>query len=117
MFCILLSTFAFVLETLPSLEGHWSFVAIEYFVSLFFTVEYGAKILTCKNMWKFFWNYMNMIDFFAIIPFWISLTFSSKDSTLPLTQKLCFSFVRRAFESHSSSQVDAAAEAPEKSAV
>jgi len=80
MFCIIISTFAFVLETLPSLEGHWMFNVVEYFVSLFFTIEYGAKILTCRNMWKFFWNPMNMIDFLAIIPFWISLTFSSKDS-------------------------------------
>lgn len=80
MFCIIISTFAFVLETIPSLEGHWMFVAIEYFVSLFFTLEYGAKILTCRNMWLFFWDPMNMIDFLAIIPFWVSLTFSSKDS-------------------------------------
>merc|ERR1719204_1223434 len=80
MFCIILSTVTFILQTIRSLENHWSFDVVDILVSVFFTLEYGAKILTCRNMWEFFSYWMNIIDFLAIVPFFIELSFNTNNS-------------------------------------
>lgn len=77
MILILVSTVAFVIETLPSLEGSAAFIYIEWVVSLCFTVEYVSRILSSRNAWLFFWDTMNLIDFLAVIPFWIEQSFGT----------------------------------------
>jgi len=74
MLLIFVSTFSYVLETEPRLRGNDAFVTIEYIVSSVFTLEYAARIVSCRNMWLYFWAPMNMIDFLAVIPFWIELS-------------------------------------------
>merc|ERR1719394_1972607 len=76
MLLIFVSTFAYVLETEPNLRGDHSFVVIEWVVSIVFSLEYFARIISCRNMWAYFWDPMNMIDFLAVIPFWIQITFA-----------------------------------------
>jgi len=76
MALIFVSTFSYVLETDPNLTGKPAFEIIETVVSLVFTLEYAARIISCRNMWSYFWDPMNMIDFLAVIPFWIQITFA-----------------------------------------
>jgi len=80
MALIFVSTFAYVLETEPNLRGDKSFVVIEWVVSIVFSLEYFARIISCRNMWLYFWDPMNMIDFLAVIPFWIQITFAGNGS-------------------------------------
>jgi len=80
MFLIFFSTATFILETVPSLEGSDAFVYMEYFVSLCFSIEYFLKVISCNNLWLFFWDPMSLVDFFAVIPFWIELSLPASAS-------------------------------------
>ena len=83
MICIFISTAAYVCESQEGVkENETVFIYIEWFVSLFFTVEYAAKVFCARNIWHFFWDIMNFIDFLAVIPFWIDITFDTKQSNL-----------------------------------
>jgi len=67
---IFLSTIAYIGETVPEWKGPW-WVIIEYVVSIVFTVEYCIRILTCRAVWPYFIDPLNMIDFLAVLPFWL----------------------------------------------
>jgi len=71
MLLIFVSTAAYVFQTLPEYEDNDVWEEIEWVVSICFTLEYGIRILMCRNMWAYFVDLMNMIDFLAVIPFWI----------------------------------------------
>jgi len=71
MILIFVSTAAYVLQTLPAYEDDPIWNQIEWVVSVCFTIEYGIRILMCRDMWSYFIDLMNMIDFLAVIPFWI----------------------------------------------
>jgi len=72
MAMILVSTVAYILETIPPLEDDkevWD--TIEYVVSVAFTVEYFLRIISCKNKWAYFVDPLNVVDFLAFLPFYI----------------------------------------------
>ena len=46
---------------------------IEYIVVIFFFFEYIIRFIICPIKFKFFFNPMNLIDFFALIPFFLSI--------------------------------------------
>lgn len=74
MAMIFLSTLVYVLSTIPSLRNNEILTGIEVFVSIVFTIEYVARIVSCANAWVYFWDALNLVDFLAVIPFWIELT-------------------------------------------
>jgi len=71
MILIFVSTAAYILQTLPAYEEDNIWNQIEWVVSVCFTFEYGIRILMSRDMWSYFIDLMNMIDFLAVIPFWI----------------------------------------------
>jgi len=77
---IFVSTLAYVLNTIPFFRQEPIFEQIEAFVSICFTVEYVARIITSRNAWIFFVDGMSMVDFLAIIPWWIQICFGSAGS-------------------------------------
>jgi len=83
MTMIIVSTLAYILETVPPLEDQtvlWT--TIETSVSIAFTLEYILRIISCKNMWAYFWDVMNLVDFLAFIPFWIEIVSGEEGSAL-----------------------------------
>eukprot|EP00494_Astrolonche_serrata_P032712 UN32981 len=79
MTLIFISTAAYVVETIPYFaKRNTAFKYIETFVSICFTIEYLSRICASKNAWAYFWDPLNMIDFLAVIPFWIEITFGSE---------------------------------------
>jgi len=71
MLLIFVSTLAYIGETIPEYEDNVLWEPIEWVVTICFTLEYGIRILMCRDMWGYFIDFMNMIDFLAVIPFWI----------------------------------------------
>jgi len=82
MLIIMVSTLAFILETELLIGGAFFdiredaatvFEQIEFVCVILFTIDYAVRILTCPKLCRFFWNYMNLIDLAAVLPFWMIL--------------------------------------------
>ena len=73
-FLIILSVITFSIETLPHLHPQTRFVlnSIELFCVLIFTLEYFARIYVADKKLKFVFSFFGLIDFFAILPFYLS---------------------------------------------
>ena len=42
-----------------------------------FTLEYVIRIVAARNLCVFFWDILNLIDFAAVLPFWMELALSA----------------------------------------
>ena len=92
LFLIVLSTLCFVLQSLSSVAGWPGWQAIDIFVAVVFTVEYGARLLVapdgrgdedeqtdptpadaCQARLRFAKQPMSIVDLVAIAPFWLGL--------------------------------------------
>ena len=82
-----ISCTTFCLETLPELRGVPKSVwdMIETICVIIFTVEFVFRIGSCPNLKKFCFELLNIIDFVAIVPFYIELMFApNADTTVTL---------------------------------
>ncbi|XP_023328465.1 potassium voltage-gated channel subfamily B member 2 isoform X2 [Eurytemora carolleeae] len=83
---VLLSTFTFVLGTFPEFQGEeetgqpppypeavLAMEVVENCAVLFFVMEYIVRFVCSPRKWRFFKQPMNLVDFFAIIPFLLDL--------------------------------------------
>lgn len=64
-----ISVFAIVLETVPTLSSyHTVYITIEYIATILFTLEYGARFIGAKHKLKYIFSFFGLIDLLAIIP-------------------------------------------------
>tara|TARA_R110002049_G_scaffold102736_2_gene248576 strand:+ start:13060 stop:13779 length:720 start_codon:yes stop_codon:yes gene_type:complete len=73
-FLIIFSVITFSIETLPDLKPQTKVVlnAIEAFCVVIFTFEYVARIYVADSKPKFIFSFFGIIDFLAILPFYLS---------------------------------------------
>lgn len=73
-FLIILSVITFSIETLPDLKAQTRVVlnAIEAFCVAVFTFEYLARIYVADSKPKFIFSFFGLVDFLAILPFYLS---------------------------------------------
>jgi len=71
---ILLSIITFSIETIPDLKPQTRYIleSIELVCVLVFTVEYLLRIYVADNRRKFIFSFYGIIDFLAILPFYLS---------------------------------------------
>lgn len=74
---ILASTAIIMMESVPKLDKrfHYTFLILEWFISLFFSAEYLMRIAVVKNKKQYIFSFFGIIDFLALIPFYLSLFF------------------------------------------
>ncbi|SEW07664.1 voltage-gated potassium channel [Kaistella antarctica] len=74
---ILLSTLIVMMESVRIFDAklHKLFVIIEIVITVFFTIEYVLRIMTIKNKKDYVFSFFGVIDFLAILPFYLSLFF------------------------------------------
>ena len=74
---ILLSTFIVMMESVRVFDAklHNVFVIVEIIITVFFTIEYALRVITIKNKKDYIFSFFGVIDFLAILPFYLSLFF------------------------------------------
>eukprot|EP00949_MAST-11_sp_MAST-11-sp1_P004246 g4246.t1 len=75
MLLIIISVAAFCLESVRSIQTNYSqlFFIIEAGCSWAFTMEYILRLWGSPSRKKFFFNFLNAVDFIAILPYYIEL--------------------------------------------
>lgn len=83
-FLIVLSVVVFSIETLPDLKTHTREIlhSIEIFCVIIFTIEYLARIYIAESKPKFIFSFFGIIDFLAILPFYLSFGFDLRSLRL-----------------------------------
>ncbi|WP_431608843.1 ion transporter [Chryseobacterium sp. 'Rf worker isolate 10'] len=74
---ILASTAIIMMESVPQLDKrfHYTFLIIEWVISIFFTMEYSMRIAVVKNKKNYIFSFFGIIDFLALVPFFLSFFF------------------------------------------
>jgi voltage-gated potassium channel len=73
-FATIVSIFAIVLETVPSLRAHTSFfVFIEWSTVALFSCEYGVRLWATKRRKDYAFSFFGIIDLIAIVPTFLGL--------------------------------------------
>lgn len=72
---ILISVFAVMLETVESIHVKYGHVlrVIEWVVTIFFTLEYAARVMIVKKPGKYIFSPLGIIDLLSILPTYLSL--------------------------------------------
>lgn len=72
---ILLSTFIVMMESVSIFDAklHSLFVVLEIIITIIFTIEYALRIITIRNKKSYIFSFFGIIDFLAILPFYLSL--------------------------------------------
>jgi len=73
MLLISLSTVAYILQTVPNYEDWKGWQRIEGVLSILFSIEFGVRLIVCRNMFHYMGDPWNIIDFCAVAPFWIEI--------------------------------------------
>ncbi|KXH81483.1 ion transporter [Chryseobacterium kwangjuense] len=74
---ILISTAIIMMESVPQLDKrfHYTFIILEWIISIFFTIEYWMRISVVKNKKHYIFSFFGIIDFLALVPFYLSFFF------------------------------------------
>lgn len=74
---ILASTAIIMMESVPKLDKrfHYTFLILEWVISIFFTLEYSMRIAVVKNKRNYIFSFFGVIDFLALVPFFLSFFF------------------------------------------
>ena len=77
LWAILLSIFAVMLESVPSLESKYGhiFRIVEWVLTVAFTIEYIIRIIAVERAKNYVFSFYGIIDFLAILPTYLSLIF------------------------------------------
>lgn len=72
---ILISVVTFSMETIPDLEPQTRLILryIEIFTVIIFTIEYLLRVYIAQNKLKFIFSFYGIIDFLAILPFYLAV--------------------------------------------
>ena len=76
---ILISTSLVMLQTVSSINTiyHSIFFKIEFFITIFFSIEYILRCITVKDREEYIFSPLGIIDLLSILPFILSLFFPS----------------------------------------
>jgi len=81
---IALSVLLVMLETVEELEARYDtmFFILEWIITILFTIEYIARLVTVANKWRYARSFFGVIDLLAILPVYLSLILPGAQSLL-----------------------------------
>jgi len=71
---IIISVLLVMLESVKWIDAtyHQSLFVFEWIITILFTIEYIARIVTIKKPWKYIFSFYGIIDFLSTIPLYLS---------------------------------------------
>ncbi|MER3376786.1 MAG: ion transporter [Allomuricauda sp.] len=71
---IILSVILVMLESVDQIdeEHHRVLLTLEWIITIFFSLEYIARIISIKKPWKYIFSFYGVIDFVSTIPLYLS---------------------------------------------
>ncbi|MBO0324206.1 ion transporter [Muricauda sp. CAU 1633] len=71
---IILSVILVMLESVDHIdaEHHRILLTLEWIITIFFSLEYIARIISIKKPWKYIFSFYGIIDFVSTIPLYLS---------------------------------------------
>jgi len=71
---IVLSVILVMLESIKEVDLHYhqTLLTLEWVVTIFFTLEYIARLISIKKPWKYVFSFYGVIDFVSTIPLYLS---------------------------------------------
>ncbi len=81
---IIISVILVMLESVASIDVkyHRQLLAFEWIVTIFFTIEYIARVISIKKPLKYVFSFYGIIDFISTIPLYISYFFAGSQVLL-----------------------------------
>ena len=88
MCMILVGILIYCLETEPSLKAHFTDATDEYYdylwwlqnsITLFFSIDLILRAISWPNIWTFFNEPINLLDFVSIVPFYVQYILDALD--------------------------------------
>ncbi|GMN04925.1 ion transporter [Croceitalea sp. MTPC5] len=81
---IILSVILVMLESVKEVDVkyHRLLLILEWVVTVFFTIEYFARIISIKKPWKYVFSFYGIIDFISTIPLYLSYIFAGSQVLL-----------------------------------
>ncbi len=75
---IIISVLLVMLESVKWIDAtyHRSLFVMEWIITILFTLEYIARIVTIKKPWKYIFSFYGIIDFLSTIPLYLSYIFA-----------------------------------------
>jgi len=83
---IIVSIALVMLESVPALGSKYAyeFLAMEWVVTIFFSIEYILRIISIKKPWKYILSFYGIIDLLSTLPLYIGLFLSGYSSLLSI---------------------------------
>ncbi len=82
--CILISVIVILLESIPSYNRDYAyyFRAVEWAFTIIFTIEYGLRLYSTANAFRYAKSFFGIIDLLSILPTYLSLIFAGAHSLM-----------------------------------
>jgi len=84
VFLIIVSVVLVMLESVKEVDQNYHdlLLTLEWVVTIFFTVEYFARIISLKKPFKYIFSFYGIIDFVSTIPLYLSYLFAGSQVLL-----------------------------------
>ncbi|HDZ14562.1 hypothetical protein LCGC14_1504600 [marine sediment metagenome] len=83
---IIISVLLVMFESVKWIDAtyHRTLLVLEWIVTILFTIEYIARIITIKKPWKYIFSFYGIIDFLSTIPLYLSYIFAGSQALLAI---------------------------------
>lgn len=83
---ILLSVVAVMMDSVPSIHAKYEFEfkVVEWALTIIFSFEYIARIVSVRNPWKYIFSFYGIIDLLSILPTFIGIFITGTHSLVVL---------------------------------
>tara|TARA_R110002051_G_scaffold235393_3_gene296902 strand:- start:5577 stop:6428 length:852 start_codon:yes stop_codon:yes gene_type:complete len=86
IFLIIISVVLVMLESVKKIDAnyHDTLLTLEWIITIFFTIEYIARIISIKKPFKYVFSFYGIIDLLSTIPLYISYIFAGSQVLLAI---------------------------------